>query len=314
MAEQEPKKDGPKDGAAKVRPALKWDDLDSFFEKVHPGLWKILGPFLQQFVKNEPPPQSAEQKAAQAKADEGAQKNWQGAFSDKEGLDKEKFSAEVSKYLQEMEDKKVLVFNSPAAKREFMNDVANAPYGRDVEKGKMVEAVAKTAVEAARKYKVEVNLGPAVPEKKADLAGLEAGAPVALAQREMFDLTPKSNGGWMNEYKVGPDGHLVEQGNVKIADVVKNLGENPTITMLKDKGPAVDTKDLTGHEDAPNASFFKLEGNGHVYYTDKQSLPGMGKDIWAKMQMEDKGPSVAAPSLDATLRVSDPRQFASMQV
>ncbi len=293
MAEQEPKKEGPKEkeGAAKARPAVKWDELNSFCEKTCPDLWKILGPFLKQFVKDEPPPQTPEQKAAQAKIDEGTQAKMQAAFSDKEGMNPEKFSADVSKFLQQQERDGKLKFPSDAARREFMNDVANAPYG--AEKRKMVEAVAKTAVEAAKKYGVTVDMGPAAAaEKKIELTGLDANRPVQITQREMLDLTSKDNGGWMNEYKVGSDGHLVEQGNIKIADVVKNLGENPTITTLRDKGSAVDTQELVGHDDAPNASFFKLEGNGHVYYTDKQSLPGLGKDIWAKMEAApDQGPS-----------------------
>ncbi len=84
--------------------------------------------------------------------------------------------------------------------------------------------------------------------------------------------------------------------------------------MLNDKGPAANTEGLVGHDDAPSASFFKLEGNGHVYYTDKQSLPGLGKDIWAKMEAApDMGPSAKVPSPGMTQAVES-RNYAAPSV
>lgn len=297
-----------------VKKAISPAAIAGVVEQMYPGMGQLLSRIAGTFG-GDPKSGEPKQSGPQSHISEGAKQKFEDIFKDKENLDPEELSAAVSKELSDLEDQGIIKFPSDAAKREFMNSVSNSVYG--AEEGKRVAAVAKTAFDYAKEYGVDVEFGvedTVEVDAKPVIIAYDANQEVPLTQTQLLDITPHDTGGWMNTYKMDADGHMVEQGNVRIAEVMQGVGINPTITLLTAEGDAVNTEELVGHEDMPGGAFAALKGeDGTTYYTDLSSLPGLGTDkgqnIWNKMQQETPevtapGPSTPSPSM--TQRVGAP--------
>ncbi len=207
-------------------------------------------------------------------------------------------SAAVSAKIIELERDGVLSYPSEGAQYEFRNQMGNLVYtalethGPDsASNSASVSAFAVGALEIAEQYKVDINFGDDGPK-----VGVEPGVygynePIEVSQTQLLDMAvvateehPEVNTtGWVDDYKMGKDGHLVEQGNVRLAEVLENLGEDPTIEMMT--------------QDDERTPFVKMTGqNGEVFFSNRDSFPGLsegqGVDLTKQMDQEPKAPAL----------------------
>ncbi|GJL86153.1 MAG: hypothetical protein DHS20C02_19280 [Micavibrio sp.] len=317
-----------------VKSALNSQNIKKILDEKYPNsglgdfMYKFLG-FLDKPVPETP--KTPEEVAQQQKMDKIATANFKEMFKEafeKSGLEPgevipegmtaqdviaDRLAMNIGDALIDLEADGVLNFEGPEQETRFKEYVAGQVYAVKDEAGldNKASVFAKNAVEIVNGFDVDVDFKALETEVNV-AAEVKAGPNVygvnqeiELTQSELFDLTPTDTHGEMGAFERDPDdGHMIQRGYVTSAEVTKNVGDSPTVTLFTAVDPAVNTGELANHDDVPNGAFVEIKGNGHTYYTDISSLPGLattekGQEIWSDMQK----PQAATLGMDVTLEL-----------